>query len=111
MGKQSLDGLLKNEEEGNMGITLLLGIVAMPVCAYLGSYLGEGVGWLTGNIVDVIPLANNVAPWIAERTGLIHDTQNVANLNENLYQTSGAVGGFWAGLCIPSKLITRLYND
>jgi hypothetical protein len=114
MKKQGLDNLLGNED-GNVGVALLLGAATMPVCAYLGSYLGEGVGWLTGNIIDYIPLARNVAPWIGERTGLIQDAKTAIDLSENLYQTAGAVSGFWGGLWgslwFPIKLIAAAYKD
>lgn len=69
-----------------------------------GTYLGEGVGYVVGNIIDYIPLARDVAPWCAERAGLITDSKTAVDLNENLYQTSGAVGGFWEGLWFPWKL-------
>lgn len=109
MKKQGLDNLLGNED-GNVGVALLLGVATMPVCAYLGSYLGEGVGWLVGNGIDYIPIAKNLVPWIAERTGLIQDVKTTVDLNENFYQTAGAVSGFWGGLCFPIKRIMKLYG-
>ncbi len=83
-------------------------IVATPICAYLGSYVGEGLGWLGGNIIDMIPLAKDVAPWLAERAGLIQDGKTIAELNENLYQTSGAVSGFWSGGFLPLRSLIKM---
>ena len=102
---------LVNKEQGNVPLGILVGLVTMPVCAYIGSYIGEGLGWLSGNIIDIIPLVNDVAPWMAERTGLIADAKNYPNLNEDLYQASGAVSGFWGGMFFPFKAAVWLTLD
>ncbi|MBI5065787.1 hypothetical protein HZA97_06120 [Candidatus Woesearchaeota archaeon] len=97
-------------ESGNALLGLVVATAAMPVCAYLGSYAGEGLGWLWGNIVDFVPYVRDVAPWLAERTGLIQDAKNVVDLNENLYQTAGAVSGFWGGLWFPWKVLAKMHT-
>lgn len=38
-----LDGLVRNES-GNVSVVALVATAAMPVCAYFGSYVGEGLG-------------------------------------------------------------------
>ena len=86
--------------KGNATIGLLAVLVATPICAYADSYIGQGIGWVGRNIVDFIPLVNKIAPWVAERSGLINPAY-AANLNEDLYQTTGAIAGFWAGLFLP----------
>ena len=108
LGKSSNLTDLVTNENGSMDngfIVFGAAIVAMPVCAYGGSYVGEGFGWLLGNIVDFIPYARDVAPWLAERSGLINDTKEVVGLNENLYQTKGAIAGFWGGLLAPWMIL------
>lgn len=68
----------------------LFSAIGVPVCAVAGTYIGEGFGWLVGNIMDVIPLVNKVAPWAAERSGLTPWVNDVSNINEDLYQAAGA---------------------
>ena len=104
-----LTNIIKNEQ-GNTSLATLGFVASMPVCAYIGSYIGEGMGWVGGNIIDFIPYIRDVAPWLAERTGLVHDTKNIANFNVDLYQTTGAIGGFWAGLFLPINILLRSYK-
>lgn len=104
LSQATKQGLSPNQR-GNLFAGILVAMVATPVCAYVGSYLGEGIGYLWGNLMDVIPLAKDVAPWLAERSGLISDAKHAANLNEDLYQTSGAISGFYGGLFLPWKII------
>lgn len=105
-----LDDLVR-DERGNVAVGALVATAAMPVCAYVGSYLGEGLGYVWGNIIDFIPLVNDVAPWLAERSGLINDAKTAVDLNENLYQTTGAISGFWGGLWLPWKVLAAAYKD
>ena len=98
-------------QSGSGPIEVVLAIAAMPVCAYLGSYVGEGFGYVWGNVVDFVPYVRDVAPWLAERTGLIKEGMDMSNLNENLYQTSGAVSGFWAGLGLPWRIMAGLNKE
>jgi hypothetical protein len=81
--------------------------VAMGVGAVAGSYIGGGLGYVWGSIVDFVPLVNDVAPWLAERTGLVEDAKSIVDLNENLYQTTGAVSGFWGGLWLLPKVVIK----
>ncbi|MBT5023339.1 hypothetical protein HOK51_11455 [Candidatus Woesearchaeota archaeon] len=97
-----------NNEAGFGALGLMCGIVLMPVCGYVGSYIGEGFGWLVGNCVDFIPYVQDVAPWIAERSGLIDSSELATDLNENLYQTSAGVAGFWGGFWAPLKIACGL---
>ena len=90
-----------NRERGNIELGILIGIVAAPLCAMAGTYLGEGLGYIWGNLMDCIPLVKDLAPWCARRAGLITDPKQLADLNENIYQTAGAVTGFWKGLFFP----------
>ena len=99
-----LDDLVR-DESGNVAVAALVATAAMPVCAYAGTYVGEGVGWVVGNIIDFIPYVNDVVPWLAERAGLISDAKNAVDLNENLYQTTGAISGFLGGLLLPWKIL------
>ena len=99
-----LDDLVRGES-GNVAVAALVVTAAMPVCAYAGSYVGEGLGWVWGNIVDFIPYVKDVAPWLAERSGLINDAKTAVDLNENLYQTTGAISGFWGGLWLPWRIL------
>ena len=108
---EKLPDLTENRNKGHVGLALLLGIASTPVCAYVGSYIGEGLGYVWGNIIDFIPLINDIAPWLAERTGLINNAKEAIDLNENLYQTTGAIGGFWGGLYLPFRLIISVYSD
>lgn len=101
--KHTIDELV-GKESGQNAIGCLLGVAAMPLCAIAGSYLGEGLGYLWGNLIDIIPYVNQVAPWMAERAGLINDVRSATNLNEDLYQTAGAISGFWGGLWLPLRI-------
>lgn len=92
-------------QRGDVLVGAMAAVIAMPVCAYLGSYLGEGFGYLWGNLIDFIPYVNDVAPWLGQRAGLIQEGQSIVDLNENLYQTTGAIGGFWGGLWFPWKVL------
>ena len=105
-----LDDLVRDQSGNVAGATLIV-IATMPVCAYVGSYVGEGLGYLGGNFIDFIPLVKDVAPWLAERAGLINDAKNAVDLNENLYQTTGAIAGFWGGLWFPWKVLSAVYKD
>ncbi|MBI4163367.1 MAG: hypothetical protein HY512_00775 [Candidatus Aenigmarchaeota archaeon] len=98
----------RSRQRGSGCSGFLVALAAMPVCAYAGSYLGEGIGYIFGNIVDLIPYARDVAPWVAERAGLISDAIYVVDFNENLYQTSGAAAGFWCGLWFPWEVLNDL---
>ncbi|MBI2583981.1 MAG: hypothetical protein HYW25_04905 [Candidatus Aenigmarchaeota archaeon] len=53
-------------ENGSCGVILAAAVVATPVCAYAGSYFGEGAGYVVGQIIDFLPGVNRVAPWLAE---------------------------------------------
>lgn len=97
-----LQTLLGNEN-GGIEVGCILALAATPLTAWVGSYIGEGIGYVVGNIIDCIPFVNMVAPWLAERTGLITDPKSAADLNENLYQTTGAIAGFYGGLTLPWK--------
>lgn len=79
-------------------------VIAMPFCALAGTYVGEFGGYVFGNIVNFIPLVRDVAPWCAERTGLMTDYAN-----EDVYQVGGAVSGFWGGLCFPFKVLQIMF--
>lgn len=96
-----------NPQSGNAAAGVILAIATMPVSALAFSYVGEGFGWLWGNIVDFIPYVNDVAPWCAERSGLVANAGTVADINENLYQTTGAVGGFWGGMAFPWRVLAE----
>ena len=102
-----LDDLVRDERV-SVAVVLLATTAAMPVCAYAGSYVGEGVGWACGNIIDFIPYVNKVAPWLAERTGMLSDAKNAVDLNENLYQTTGAISGVCGGLWLPWKVLVSI---
>ncbi len=104
---------LEDSVRGEIGgiVAGAIDMAAMPVCAYFGSYIGEGIGYVRGNMIDFIPYVNDVAPWLAERAGLINNAENTTDLNENLYQTSGAIAGFWGGLLLPWKVIAAAYKD
>lgn len=102
---------LAYQRRGSTGVGCLLTLAAMPTCAYLGTYIGEGAGWLWGHLIDVIPLVRNLAPWCAERVGLIQNITNTTDLNVNLYQTTGAIGGFWSGLLIPPRILAKWSDD
>ena len=104
LGQATKQGLSQNQR-GDLFVGVLAAMIATPICAYAGSYLGEGIGYLFGNLIDIIPLAEDVAPWMAERAGLITDAKHAANLNEDLYQTTGAMSGFYGGLFLPWKFI------
>lgn len=99
-------------EKGLAGCALVGGfVVASGLCACAGSYLGQGLGWIVGNIIDVVPLVKDVAPWMAERADLINDAKIVVDLNEDLYQTTGAIGGFYGGLVFPLKILIDHYSN
>ena len=108
--KNRLEDLLVKDGQGNIAVGALVATAAMPVCAYLGSYLGEGLGYVWGNIIDFVPYVRDVAPWLAERAGLINDAKTAVDLNENLYQATGAIGGFWGGLWLPWKVLGAAYK-
>lgn len=102
--KSTRKNLVLNEK-GNVGAGVLAAMIATPISAYAFSYVGEGLGWVSGNIANVIPYVKDVVPWLAERSGLIQDSKNVADLNENLYQTSGAISGFYGGIFLPWRIL------
>jgi hypothetical protein len=93
------------EKEAAVGVVGI--VVAMPICAYIGRYVGEGTGYIIGNVIDFIPVIKDVAPWIAEKTGLVSDVKNIADLNENLYQTTGAISGLYGGFWLPLKFLAK----
>jgi len=104
--KQSIEHKLIADEHGASPFGLAVAIVATPVCAVAGAYLGTGIGWLWGNIVDVIPLVKDVAPYIAENiAGVSSKVANDPDFNEDVRQIMGAVGGFWAGAFLPLKIL------
>ena len=94
---------LLREKNGSASLACL-GLLATPVIAYALSYVGEGFGWIGGHLVDIVPYARNVAPWLAERSGLVKDVQEITNFNVDFYQTCGAISGFWGGLWCGIKL-------
>lgn len=100
-----LSGNKARGQRGHSLIVILVIIVLMPVCALALSYVCEFLGWIVGHIVDWIPLVNKVAPWMAERCGLHIKS---GNLNVDLYQTVGAINGFWTGLWLPWKVVAKL---
>ena len=109
--KKDISGFYKSNnldnQKGNAGLAVIASMAAMPVCAVAGTYFGEGMGYLWGNAVDFFPYIRDVAPWCAERAGLIIDAKDAVNLNEDLYQTAGAVSGFWGGLFLPIRIWTH----
>ena len=100
-----------NYEKGNIGIIILLGIIFMPICAIIGSYIGQGFGWIWGQIIDFIPLVNKVAPWLAERCGDLGQGLSRHELNIEFYQVTGAIGGFWGGLVFPWKALVWIIDS
>ena len=87
--------------------------MAVPVCAFAGTYIGMGLGWVTGQIVDFIPLVNQVAPWIAERCGELGAGMSRHDMNVEYYQLSGAIGGFWGGIGVgvQAGLLGLMYDN
>lgn len=98
-------------ERGGIIAPILIATAATPICGYIGSYLGEALGYVWGNFLDFIPYVRDIAPWLAERSGLINDSKPVIDLNENLYQTTGAIGGFYGGLTIPWTILIGYYSS
>lgn len=90
---------------GQVPVGCLVALVTSPICALAGTYLGEGVGYVIGNMVDWIPFMRDVVPWCAERAGLVADSRHAVDLNENFYQTFVAFSGFYWGLLFPFKLL------
>ena len=95
------------KQKGQIGIIILLSILSMPVCAILVSYIGQGFGWLWGQIVDFIPLVNQVIPWLAERCGDLGEGLSRHELNVEFSQVSGAISGFWGGLWLPWRVLAK----
>ncbi|MBI5148924.1 hypothetical protein HZA33_04565 [Candidatus Pacearchaeota archaeon] len=112
--KATLTDLVDNEavksQKGNVGVAMVLGIAAMPVGAYLGSWIGEGVGYVWGHVADFVPYLNHLAPWLAERCGDLGHGLSRHALNTEFYQVSGAVSGFMSGLFFPFRLIAAAYS-
>ncbi len=102
-----INAMLGNEN-GNVPVAVAATIVAMPLCAIAGSYIGQGLGWCLGNVIDMIPQAERVAPWLAERSGLVSDAKSAIDLNENIYQTALGTSGFWGGLLFPLDVWRRV---
>lgn len=104
---KDLESLVNKKEKGSIMVGAVVAVASMPLFAYAGTYIGEGMGWLWGNIVDAIPYVRDVAPWCAKRAGLSPGPE----FNENLYQTSGAIGGFWGGLAFPWRVLNEYYKN
>lgn len=60
----------------------------------VGGYTGIGIGYLFGNLIDYVPLANKIAPVIAEYIGFQHDS----SINENVYQLLFGAAAFYVGI-------------
>jgi len=106
-----LEQLVRKERGISEVGCLVLGVgvvVSAPFCAYFGSFLGEGLGYITGNIMEMIPYIKNIAPSLAERTGLIQDAATAVDVNENVYRIAGAISGFWGGLGFPAKVALHI---
>ena len=102
------NSMTTKKNQGSVLIKSLVALAATPLCAYAFSYAGQATGWVVGNLVDMIPYACDVAPWLSERVGLFENAKTVTELNENLYQAAGAVSGFWSGLLLPWKIWSKV---
>jgi hypothetical protein len=89
-----------NKERGSAKSFVLL-LALAPIGAYVGSYIGQGAGSLTGNVIDFLPYVRDIAPRLAERTGLVQQVHDISKLNVDLYRTIGAISGFWFGMMLP----------
>ena len=85
--------------------------VAMGVSSYAGSYIGQGLGYVLGNGINLIPYLNDFAPYIAERSGLINDYSQLKDFNENFYETGLGLVGVWKGFWLPLKYLARLAKE
>jgi hypothetical protein len=106
--KQSDITGIVNNEKGNAALLFLGTAALMPVCAYIGSYLGQWSGWVAGQVIDALPYVNKVAPYFAERCGHIGAGLSRHALNVQLAQTTGAIGGFWGGLFLPLEVLAKI---
>ena len=109
-----------NLTEGKLGsrlsnnkLTLIYSslITSMGIFAYVGGYIGQGLGYVLGNGIDIIPLFNDFAPWIAERSGLIEDPSQLKDFNENFCETALGMVGVWKGFWLPSKYFKYLSKE
>ncbi len=99
----ALEQIVRNSETGNAVIGALLPIASVG-SAVVGSYVGEGTGYLFGHVMDAVPLARDLAPWIGERTGLLSDVANQAAFNVDFYQATGMLAGLIVGAAAPFVL-------
>lgn len=85
--------------------TVLMALIATPLCAYGLSYLGQGLGYISGHIADFIPYVKDVAPMLAQRAGDLGEGLKNHDLNVQYYSTAGAISGFWGGFAFPWRLL------
>ncbi len=99
----SLEQVVRNAESGSTVAGMLL-LPTSIATAVAGSYVGEGAGYVFGQLMDFLPYARDLAPWLAERSGLLTHVANQAGFNVDFYQATGALGGLVIGLAAPAAL-------
>jgi len=104
MNTVPLEERVKNERLKDVGVqTAALAVtgVASIGGAYLGSSVGEGIGYIIGQTVDVVPVLRDLTPQLAAHTGLLAHAAHQAQFNVDFYQTIGAGAGLLCGIAVP----------
>lgn len=94
--------------KGGIAIAILLWIFLGVPLAFLFSFVGQGLGWLIGQVIDFIPVVNSVAPYLANRCGDLGAGLSRHAMNVEFYQLSGAISWFWFGFWLPLKVAAKL---
>ncbi len=82
------------------------GACAAVLLGIAGSYVGDGIGYVVGHVMDALPLARDFAPMLAERSGLLAQAADHTRFNVDFYQTVGAGVGVLSGIALPAGYLT-----
>ena len=89
---------MKNENVRSFGENMASALWnGFKITAYtaIGGAAGAGLGYLIGKGIDYIPYVNGMAPAVAEKLGLIKNT------NDFLYMVSSSITGGIVGFTLP----------
>ncbi|GEM_PF-1926349 len=88
---------------GTADISAIIAIAAIPLCAFVGSYIGQGIGWLAGSITGKIPYVNLAVQYFVKRVGMdaYLNSLTIEAINLKIFQLYGTVAGFGLGNVFP----------
>lgn len=89
-------GNLESDKSGGVAPYVLVGgalIGATFGALAAGAYIGSALGWLVGNLLNVLPVVNNAIPDMARSYGL----EPKSDINVRTCQTLGTLAGLGFG--------------